>query len=74
MIDLTLDTGKWVDIMERQPALTEISKLRVKILEGSMQRKEVESEVLAKPWHDEVRFMVGDWQFVTHWYEITEKK
>lgn len=70
MIDWTEGSGEWVDVMHRYPSLSELTKLKVKVLIGGMQPKTIEKHVLAKPWHDGARFMVGDWQTVTHWYEI----
>ena len=59
----------WVSVKERMPIVKELTKFRVKIRQGSIQPKVVESHVLARAWHDTTRFQVGDWQKVTHWFE-----
>lgn len=59
----------WVNVNERLPVVKDLKKFKVKIRQGSINPKVVETHVLAKAWHDTTRFMVGDWQVVTHWYE-----
>lgn len=59
----------WVSVNERMPTVESLEKFRVKMSVGSIDPKIVETHVLGKAWHDTTRFMVGDWQKVTHWWE-----
>ena len=62
--------SKWISIDERLPDKNQLTKFKVKILVGSVKTKEIESIILGKNYPTGFRFIVGDWQRVTHWQPI----
>lgn len=57
----------WIDVDDRLPDNSELTKYHVKMIVGSMDTEEIESVVLGKMYHGKFRFISGDWQIVTHW-------
>ena len=63
---------KWISVHDMFPDSIEMKKYKVKILEGSMQVKEIETTILGKMYPSGFRFMSGDWQRVTHWADLDD--
>lgn len=61
--------NSWIDINEMLPKDSEMKKYHVKMQVGSIDTKVVETVVLGRARQNQFRFMVGDWQRVTHWKE-----
>jgi len=66
---------RWVSIDDRYPRTEdeELNKYKVRILKGSMQPQLIEKVVLGGMRATGFRFLVGDWQTVTHWQEHYEE-
>jgi len=59
----------WVSVHDSLPEDKTLKKYRVKVLTGSMCVSESERIVLGRMSSTGFRWMVGDWQKVTHWKE-----
>ena len=61
----------WIKVEDRLPACTEKTLYLVVLRVGSMRPKTVVSTMLFIV-GERRRFIVGDWQKVTHWQEMPE--
>lgn len=61
----------WINVESRMPTVEVkgIQEFKVKLRVGSINPQVIERVVLAKKHKDGCRFLVGDWEKVTHWYE-----
>ncbi len=64
--------NEWISVDDELPRCNELKKYKVKMLVGSMEVKKVESVILGKMYATGFRFIVGDWQRVTHWMPLPE--
>lgn len=62
--------SEWIDVFDRTPESEQLKKYEVKTVEGSMATENRERILLGKTYPAGFRFMVGDWQRVTHWREL----
>lgn len=63
-----MEVSMWVPIDERTPESTCIKRYKVKMIIGGISKREDERFVLGRMTTNGFRFMVGDWQKVTHWW------
>lgn len=62
----------WINVNDKLPEKKEFVKYEVKLIKGSANPKQCRDVILGKCYKTGFRFMVSDWQTVTHWrdYEI----
>jgi hypothetical protein len=58
----------WISVKDRLPVKS--GKYTVKTVEGSISPHEHERVILGRLYPTGFRFLVGDWQRVTHWLEV----
>jgi len=66
--------GEWISVEDKSPDENQLTKFKVKILVGSISTREIESVILGKNYPTGFRFIVGDWQRVTHWQPLPEEQ
>lgn len=59
----------WISICDRMPTNTKTANVKVKITEGSFATKSIVSTVRGRLTLTGYRFIVSDWQQVTHWWD-----
>jgi hypothetical protein len=62
--------SEWISVNERTPDDINMKKYLVKVEVGSINIKTTEKIVFGKMYPSQFRFMVGDWQRVTHWKDL----
>ena len=60
---------EWISVDDRLPDNIKLTKYKVKVEQGSISPKTVETHMLGKMYPSQFRFMSGDWERVTHWQE-----
>lgn len=57
----------WINVNEQLPENEEYQKFSVKVRVGSMSPKNTQKIVLGRKYKTGFRFLIGDWETVTHW-------
>lgn len=58
----------WISVKEELPQISKHTLFRVRVVVGSVKKDEREAEIYATPASIGVRWGVGDWTEVTHWW------